>query len=69
MGSADEHPAIEAFALARDATTVFRAMPQRVRDRIGTWGSPPPSFPLMRALKSNFDPKLRCNPGRFIGGL
>jgi glycolate oxidase FAD binding subunit len=48
---------------------IFHAMPQRWRGYVDAWGEPPPSFPLMRALKSNFDPKGLCNPGRFVGGL
>jgi glycolate oxidase FAD binding subunit len=47
----------------------FHAMPQRWRGTVDTWGPPPPSFALMRALKAGFDPDGRCNPGRFIGGL
>ncbi len=48
---------------------IFHAMPQRWRGYVDAWGDPPPSFPLMRALKNNFDPKNLCNPGRFVGGL
>lgn len=48
---------------------IFHAMPQRWRDAIDAWGDPPPSLPIMRALKTNFDPKGLCNPGRFVGGL
>lgn len=48
---------------------IFHAMPQRWRGSVDAWGDPPPSFPLMRALKAQFDPKGLCNPGRFVGGL
>jgi len=34
-----------------------------------TWGSSGDSLPLMRALKSQFDPKQTLNPGRFVGGI
>ncbi len=34
-----------------------------------TWGTPPPSFALMRQLKARFDPLGRFNPGSFVGGL
>lgn len=34
-----------------------------------TWGSPRQALPLMRALKTTFDPDSRLNPGRFVGGL
>jgi glycolate oxidase FAD binding subunit len=60
---------IDALAAARGPAVVFRAMPQHARSRIDAWGPPPASFPLMRALKTNFDPKGLCNPGRFVGGL
>ncbi len=48
---------------------VITAMPDAARGSVDAWGPPPPSFALMRALKTNFDPQGLCNPGRFIGGL
>jgi glycolate oxidase FAD binding subunit len=69
LASASDDVSIDALAAARGRATVFRAMPPRARARIDAWGDPPPSFPLMRALKLNFDPKGLCNPGRFVGGL
>jgi FAD/FMN-containing dehydrogenase len=36
---------------------------------VDAWGTPPPSFALMRNLKERFDPSNRLNPGRFVGGL
>jgi glycolate oxidase FAD binding subunit len=69
LASAADDPALEAFAARRDASTVFRALPPRLRGRIDAWGEPPPSWRLMRALKTNFDPQGLCNPGRFVGGL
>jgi len=65
----------EPFALAdverarASATVVLHAMPGRARASLDAWGPPPPAFPLMRALKAQFDPHGLCNPGRFIGGL
>lgn len=53
----------------RCATAVVTAMPLAARATLDAWGAPPPSFPIMRRLKANFDPKGLCNPGRFIGGL
>jgi glycolate oxidase FAD binding subunit len=69
LASAGDDVSIDALAATRGGAIVFRAMPQRARGRIDAWGEPPPSFPLMRALKANFDPKGLCNPGRFVGGL
>ena len=53
----------------RGGTLVIAAAPPGVRARVEAWGTPPPSFALMRALKDRFDPEHRLNPGRFIGGL
>jgi glycolate oxidase FAD binding subunit len=36
---------------------------------LDAWGSPGDSFPLMRAVKAQFDPKNTLNPGRFVGGI
>ena len=49
--------------------TIFHTMPARWRGYVDAWGDPPPAFPIMRALKTAFDPKGLCNPGRFVGGL
>jgi glycolate oxidase FAD binding subunit len=48
---------------------VFDAIPDAARTLVDAWGPPPPSLPLMQALKANFDPHNLCNPGRFIGGM
>ncbi|HEV8020572.1 MAG TPA: FAD-binding oxidoreductase [Candidatus Lustribacter sp.] len=69
LGSADDGAPLDALIEARGSSLVFRAMPARARARVDAWGTPPPSFPLMRALKANFDPQGLCNPGRYVGGL
>ncbi len=69
LAGAGDEVSVDALVAARGPAIVFRAMPPRARGRIDAWGDPPPSFPLMRALKANFDPKGLCNPGRFVGGL
>jgi glycolate oxidase FAD binding subunit len=56
-------------ALRRGANAVVHALPLAARPHVDVWGPPPPSFPLMRALKEQFDPHALCNPGRFVGGL
>jgi glycolate oxidase FAD binding subunit len=48
---------------------VIDAMPDWARGHIDSWGAPPPSFALMRTMKSSFDPHGLCNAGRFVGGL
>lgn len=66
---------VETLASARSAveslggSLVITAAPHDIRARIDAWGTPPPSFALMEALKARFDPEGRFNPGRFVGGL
>ena len=36
---------------------------------IDVWGHLPESFPLMKKIKSEFDPVNIINTGRFIGGI
>lgn len=37
--------------------------------RIDAWGQHGDALPLMRAVKSQLDPKNTLNPGRFLGGI
>jgi glycolate oxidase FAD binding subunit len=69
LANAADDVSLDALAAQRGNAVVFRAMPPRARGRIDAWGEPPPAFALMRALKTNFDPKGLCNPGRFVGGI
>ena len=39
------------------------------KNKLNIWGDIPESFPLMRKLKSEFDPVNILNSGRFIGGI
>lgn len=57
------------YARDDNGTLVIERMPQEWRGKIDAWGTPPPSFALMKALKERFDPTRRLNPGRFVGGL
>jgi len=44
--------------------------PRTLRERIDPWGTvPPPALAVMRAIKTEFDPRAVLNPGRFVGGL
>jgi glycolate oxidase FAD binding subunit len=36
---------------------------------LDAWGQPGDALPLMRAVKSQFDPKNTLNPSRFVGGI
>ncbi|HET9476972.1 MAG TPA: FAD-binding oxidoreductase [Dehalococcoidia bacterium] len=40
-----------------------------LKRQIDVFGPPPPSFPLMRAIKQQFDPNNVLSPGRFVGRL
>jgi len=40
-----------------------------LKRRIDVFGDQPPSFPLMRAIKQQFDPNGILSPGRFVGRL
>ena len=42
---------------------------QPVDSKLDCWGTPPDSLPLMRQIKSRFDPAGILNPGRFLGRI
>ncbi len=52
---------------AAGGSLVIHAQPPELE--VEAWGTPPPAFALMRALKERFDPQGTFNPGRFVGGL
>ena len=54
--------------IGKGGSLVLECTPKALRS-LDPWGPVPPSFPLMRRLKDNFDPERRLNPGRFLGGL
>jgi glycolate oxidase FAD binding subunit len=67
-------PALQ--ALIREANdlggaAVLEAVPPGVRAApdLDVWGPTRDDFPLMRALKAQFDPRGTLNPGRFLGRL
>jgi glycolate oxidase FAD binding subunit len=39
------------------------------KSEIDAWGNAGDALPLMRAVKTQFDPKNTLNPGRFVGGI
>lgn len=47
---------------------VLRRPPER-REAIEVWGAPGDALPLMKGIKSQFDPIGILNPGRFVGGI
>jgi glycolate oxidase FAD binding subunit len=42
---------------------------QPPESKLDCWGTPPDSLPLMRQIKSRFDPVGILNPGRFLGRI
>ncbi len=61
--------AARTWAESAGGSLVTMEAPAAVRGAFDPWGTPPPSFALMRALKERFDPQRRLNPGGFVGGL
>lgn len=75
-GTVDEHVAFvrvldaaRAGLEAAGGNCVLIDAPVGIRNAIDVFGTLPPSFPLMAALKSRFDPSRRLARGRFLGRL
>jgi glycolate oxidase FAD binding subunit len=45
------------------------ALKQPADSKLDSWGTLPDSLPLMRQIKSRFDPEGILNPGRFLGRI
>jgi glycolate oxidase FAD binding subunit len=61
--------AARTWAESVGGTLVASEAPAEIRSAFDPWGTPPPAFALMRALKERFDPQRLLNPGGFVGGL
>jgi glycolate oxidase FAD binding subunit len=49
---------------------IIERAPRALRERLDPWGPvPAPALAIMRALKTQFDPRGVLNAGRFVGGL
>ena len=42
---------------------------QPAGEKLDCWGTPPDSLPLMREIKTRFDPQRILSPGRFLGRI
>jgi glycolate dehydrogenase FAD-binding subunit len=62
-------PQLISLATAHRGHAVMFSAPFHVKAGLDIWGPPPPTFPLMRKIKQQFDPKGLLNPGRYIAGL
>ena len=57
---------------AAGGSVVLRERVAGVEEHVDPWldpSSPPPTLPVMRALKTALDPESRCAPGRYLGGI
>ena len=43
--------------------------PPELKRQLDVWGPTRGDFPLMQALKAQFDPQGVLNPGRFVGRI
>jgi glycolate oxidase FAD binding subunit len=62
-------PQLISLATAHRGYAVMFSAPYQLKAGLDIWGPPPPTFPLMRKIKQQFDPKGLLNPGRYIAGL
>jgi glycolate oxidase FAD binding subunit len=51
------------------ASGSLMVLKQPVESKLDCWGTLPDSLPLMRQIKSRFDPEGILNPGRFLGRI
>ena len=63
------HGRLRAAAARLGGTLTVRNCSPDLKRQIDVFGPPPPSFPLMRAVKQQFDPNNVLSPGRFVGRL
>jgi glycolate oxidase FAD binding subunit len=60
---------VVAEAIQRGGSGVVERAPLDLKRRLDVWGPTRGDFPLMQALKAQFDPEGVLNPGRFVGGI
>lgn len=59
----------EVVAIGNNTSLVVERCPASLKEKLDVWGDPDDGLPLMRALKTQLDPKGILNPGRFVGGI
>lgn len=60
---------LRAAASRVGGSLVLEVCPPDLKRRLDVFGDPPPSFPLMRRVKQEFDPAAILSPGRYVGRL
>jgi FAD/FMN-containing dehydrogenase len=69
---ADLQHALEALrqrAATVKGSLVLSEAPPGLKARMDAWGTPPPGLSVMKRIKSEYDPKALCSPGRYLGGM
>jgi len=56
-------------AEAAGGSLVLHDAPPPLKRQVDAWGAPGDGVDMMRRLKTEFDPRGLCNPGRFVGGI
>lgn len=62
-------PRLRDLASAVGGSMIVDSCPSEAKGDLDVFGEPPASFPLMRAVKQQFDPNDVLSPGRFVGRL
>ena len=61
--------AAQSVVLPSGGSVVVESCPVALKRHLDVWGPTRDDFPLMQALKAQFDPQGLFNPGRFLGRL
>jgi glycolate oxidase FAD binding subunit len=54
---------------ARGGSLVVLRGPSEMKSKLDVWGSTGDALPVMKSIKTQFDPAGVLNPGRFVGGI
>lgn len=54
---------------SRGGSLVILRCPLEIKSKMDVWGSAGDALPLMKSIKTRFDPTGTLNPGRFVGGI
>ena len=61
--------AAQSVVLPSGGSVVVESCPVALKQHLDVWGPTRDDFPIMQALKAQFDPQSLFNPGRFLGRL